>query len=346
MKGGESFGERILREMLENITGNETYMNEMAKRLREAAGYTKGDGVTSAEAIAKVRDTLGVNPNNISFAGYLGAVLEIIADELDALQAQTAEAHNLRAKLASAEIKATRRKNHAESLSATVTERNARLKERGRRIGELKNEVNELRKQVPSEKERQILDMWPRFEDTGEPVMVGDAFVDDQGGERRVAHVAISEASVCIADSMLLRADRTSGEVFKRPESKVVDADGVEIHMGDTVYELETGEEYKVERVFSGTTDPDFPDHTIRCNKVADPITHAFRPDQLTHTRRDSWERLEEDTMKGSCAYFGFADKPCSDGDGCPANKPGDCAKFKAVDIVRRAKALAGVEVD
>ena len=319
-------------------------MNEMARKLRDASVLMKGAFVNSTYAIRLVREALDAE-STPTFAGDLGAALDVIADELDALQAQVTEAHNLRAKLASAEIKATRRKNHAENLSATVTERNARLKAHGKQIHELKNEVYGLRKQVPSDKERKILDMWPRFED-GEPVWLGDAFVDDQGGERRVTHVAISESSVSIADSMLLGADRTSGEVFKRPESKVVDADGVEIHMGDTVYELETGEEYKVERVFSGTTDPDFPDHTIRCNKVADPITHAFRPDQLTHTRRDSWERLEEDTMKGSCAYFGFADKPCSDGDGCPANKPGDCAKFKAVDIVRRAKALAGVEVD
>ena len=35
----------------------------------------------------------------------------------------------------------------------------------------------------------------------------------------------------------------------------------------------------------------------------------------------------------------------CNDGDGCPANKPGDCAEFKALDIIRRAKALAGAEV-
>ena len=340
MRGGESFGERILREMLENITGRETYMNEAAETLRKAAEPNGGSIVTSMAIVDSLIKQMGATP--VPRGTGFSEVLNAIADELDALQAQAAEAHNLRAKLASAEIKATRRKNHAESLSATVTERNARLKERGRRIGELKNEVNELRKQVPSEKERQILDMWPRFED-GEPVMIGDE-VEDLSGE--IIEVYIAENAAAIWNNFASHMHLEPGERVKRPVQSVLDADGVEIHVGDTVYELETGEEYKVERVFSGTTDPDFPDHTIRCNKVADPITHVFKPDQLTHTRRDSWERLDEDTMKGTCAYFGFVGKLCNDGDGCPANKTGDCAKFKAADIVRRAKALAGVEVD
>ena len=251
MRGGESFGERILREMLENITGKETYM-----------------------------DTKDFDARN-------------------------------------------------EEKSRSVCER-IHVEHAGREL---------------TERERRILDMWPKFED-GAPLMYEDEF--QLGGEVHTAYGfnfgVYGRVSIGVEQGSHVRLP--NGERVKRPEPKVLDADGVEIHVGDTVRELETGEEYKVERVFSGTTDPDFPGHAIRCNKVADPITHAFKPDQLTHTRRDSWERLEEDTMKSSCAYFGFASKPCSDGDGCPANKPGDCAKFKAVDIVRRAKALAGVEVD
>ena len=319
-------------------------MNEAAEMLRKAAEPNGGSIMTSMAIVDSLIKQMGATP--VPRGTGFSEVLNAIADELDALQAQAAEAHNLRAKLASAEIKATRSNNHAENLSATVTERNARLKERGKQIHELKNEVYGLRKQVPSDKERQILDMWPRFENTGEPVMVGDAYVDTDGDDNIVAAVRFDRGCADLVGAEGFCTGFDPGERVKRPEPEVLDADGVEIKVGDTVYELETGEEYKVERVFSGATDPDFPDHTIRCNKVADPITHVFKPDQLTHTGPDSWERLEEDTMKSSCAYFGFADKPCNDGDGCPANKPGDCAKFKAVDIVRRAKALAGVEVE
>ena len=59
----------------------------------------------------------------------------------------------------------------------------------------------------------------------------------------------------------------------------------------------------------------------------------------------DSWERLEEDlTHSGCCAYFyhGTDGEAC---DGCPAHESlGDCWQARATDIVRRAKALAGVE--
>lgn len=59
---------------------------------------------------------------------------------------------------------------------------------------------------------------------------------------------------------------------------------------------------------------------------------------------RDSWERLERDVAKpGCCAYF----QGCNDAetcDGCPALKAeGDCGQARAADVVRRAKALAGV---
>lgn len=336
MRGGESFGERILREMLENITGKETYMNEMAKKLREAVETMKGAFIPSTYAISLVRKALDVESTPTS-AGDLGAALDVIADELDVLQAQAAEAHNLRAKLASAEIKATRRKNHAENLSATVTERNARLKAHGRRIGELKNEVNELRKQVPSEKERQILDMWPRFED-GEPVMFGDE-VDGLGGE--IIEVYIAENAAAIWNNSCSHMHLGLGKRVKRSAPEALDADGVEIKVGDTVWH-EDGSELRVIR-FGDVQDGET---MLGVEYVAGPTKWGeVRCLSVTHTSPDSWERLEEDTMKGSCAYFGFADKPCSDGDGCPANKPGDCAKFKAVDIVRRAKALAGVEV-
>lgn len=57
----------------------------------------------------------------------------------------------------------------------------------------------------------------------------------------------------------------------------------------------------------------------------------------------DSWERLAEDIAKDTtCDYFGMgSDDGCH---GCPANHPGDCRESMAADIVRRAKALAGVE--
>lgn len=199
-----------------------------------------------------------------------------------------------------------------------------------------------------TERERRILDMWPRFEDTEEPVMIGDE-VDGLGGE--IIEVYITENAAAIWNNSANHMHLSPGERVKRPAPKVLDADGVEVHVGDTVYELETGEEYKVERVFSGAPDPDFPDHTIRCNKVADPITHVFKPDQLTHARPDSWERLEEDAVKVVCEYAGavpdeFGDYDCDTCRLFDARGKLICEQQMALDIVRRAKAIAGVEVD
>lgn len=60
----------------------------------------------------------------------------------------------------------------------------------------------------------------------------------------------------------------------------------------------------------------------------------------------DSWERLEEDAANDPCEYFGM-DRTGSC-DGCPAKSEDDklsmcCRSVMTLEIVRRAKALAGV---
>lgn len=315
-------------------------MNEMARKLRDASVLMKGALVTSTYAISLVRKALDAESTPTS-AGDLGAVLDVIADELDELQARASEANELRQKLESAEKKAERRKQHIEYLNTAIRDKNALLEQRGGTIARLTAEHSELCKQVPSDKERQILAMWPRFEDTGEPVMVGDAYVDTDGDDNIVAAVRFDRGCADLVGAEGFYTGFDPGERVKRPVQRVLDADGVEIKVGDTVYELETGEEYKVERVFSGATDPDFPDHTIRCNKVSDCITHVFKADQLTHTRPDSWERLEEDaeSIRQTIA--------CNFGDFSPSDfkQSGDSLQDRVIDLIRRAKALADVEV-
>ena len=227
----------------------------------------------------------------------------------------------------------------------------ARNEEKSRSVCAAMAEAADTGKRVLSEKERRILDMWPRYED-GEPVWFGDELVHEEQGHRfpvEVIELMDDGWRACCQRNGVRDVFRPADRV-KRPAPEVLDADGVEIKVGDTVYELETGEEYKVERVFSGATDPDFPDHTIRCNKVADPITHVFKPDQLTHTRPDNWERLEEDAVKVVCEYAGavpdeFGDYDCDTCRLFDARGNFICEQLMTREIVRRAKALAGVEV-
>lgn len=74
---------------------------------------------------------------------------------------------------------------------------------------------------------------------------------------------------------------------------------------------------------------------------LANTDEHPF----LTHcSLPDSWERLEKDSRSGLCEYFGMGD--AEDCKGCPAyadRLPRSCSSVMACDIIRRAKALAGV---
>lgn len=75
----------------------------------------------------------------------------------------------------------------------------------------------------------------------------------------------------------------------------------------------------------------------------------TIRPGELVKRPEptDTWERIVVDAKKDPCAYFGYDGKPCLDGDMCPAydTKNGnECDKCKTLDLVRRCKALAGVE--
>lgn len=188
-----------------------------------------------------------------------------------------------------------------------------------------------------AEREREILDTWPKFED-GAYVWFGDGVKTHNGIAITVEAIEFSLGKVCVKDGEDGDWDTSMYAMhpLKRPAPKVLDADGVEVHVGDTVFELETGEEYKVERVFSGAPDPDFPDHAIRCNKVADPIMHVFKPDQLTHTRPDSWERLEEDAESIRQIIA------CNFGDFSPSKlkQSGDSPQDRVSGLVRRAADL------
>ena len=173
-----------------------------------------------------------------------------------------------------------------------------------------------------TERERHILDMWPRFED-GKPLMVGDRFIDHKVNERTVRSVIVN------GDGVELRTfDGTfdwheTGERVKSPIQSVLDTDGVEIRAGDTVWfrSLSTGDRMRKATVTGfGEHSLDGPLATLQDEAGG---TWHIDPKKVTHVQPDSWERLEED------AEF-------NDETGIVGGN---------LDIVRRAKKLAGVEV-
>lgn len=181
-----------------------------------------------------------------------------------------------------------------------------------------------------TETERRILDMWPKYED-GEYVMYEDEFGFD--GDVKTAYGfnfgVGGRVSICSDKGSHVRLP--NGERVKRPAPKVLDADGVEVHLGDTVYES-NGQSGIVIAVHPSTRCVDLrQDGCVAC---------AMDAKRLTHTRPDSWERLEEDATMSPWSYcdrYGLVvDR--SDGEFAPTNET------FALDLIRRAKALAKKE--
>ena len=213
----------------------------------------------------------------------------------------------------------------------------ARNERKSRSVCAAMAESADTGKRALSERERQILDMWPRFED-GEPVTFGDV-VDGFGGE--INEVYITENTVGIWSNLENYMRLGIGERVKHPAPKVLDADGVEIEVGDTVWD-DDGIEMTVMSLVG-----ELPGHVTTHSKIP-PAMHSISPKRLTHTRPDSWQRLEEDAAKHPCDYAevvkGREFNDCGD---CPWW--GECggrseSELMARDIIRRAKKLAGVE--
>lgn len=208
-------------------------------------------------------------------------------------------------------------------------------------------EAADTGKRALSEREREILDMWPKFED-GEPVWFGD------GAAVNVGNIAIE--AIEFTDGCAYVKDGACGDyntlvqVFKhvkRPAPEVLDADGVLIKVGDTVWH-EDGSELHV----IGFGDVQDGETMLVVEYAAGPTKWGeVRCLSVTHTRPDSWEQLEEDAVKVVCEYAGavpdeFGDYDCDTCRLFDARGKLICEQQMALNIVRRAKAIAGVEVD
>ncbi len=184
---------------------------------------------------------------------------------------------------------------------------------------------------------------WPTVD--GEPVVPGDVLWDESGNRREVRSVNF----ITVGCAYLNMEDGTSWmggmDSFTRtePTKPVLDRDGAPIEVGDTVYLVNLDFPMEVHDIHAGTGSY----HTVEC--ITEPgHTVGYDPGRLTHERPDSWGRLEEDAVKGYCAYFGFDEPGSENCQDCPTkhSDAGTCYGSMAADIVRRAKALAGVVGD
>ena len=196
-------------------------------------------------------------------------------------------------------------------------ELDARNAKKSRAVCEAMAERADTGKRIMSEREKLILDMWPKFED-GEYVWFGDEVDGLRGG---IDNIDLYEQTTNLYD-VDVNLIMSFGERLKRPAPKVLDADGVEIKVGDTVYGIGRTE-HQFEVIDPHHIDPEVGEaFSVRCYDSDEHEECHCKPKLLTHTRPDSWERFEEDAAD-------LDDMPCD---------------FNAKDLIRRAKALAGAE--
>lgn len=138
----------------------------------------------------------------------------------------------------------------------------------------------------------------PRFED-GEPVQFGDEVelhYKAGGCEKgRIQAFHVNRGPVWMLSFVgydherLYRYD-SEEDVLKRPAPKVLDADGVEIKVGDTVWHIESPELQMTVDNFQAIYGTDM---TVNC--AFDGDIYNFNPKSLTHREPDSLEKLRED---------------------------------------------------
>lgn len=143
--------------------------------------------------------------------------------------------------------------------------------------------------------------------------------------------------------------DMASSRCRLVPTAELIGADGAPIGVGDIVYRDTDPEPLQVDLIYAGSMGY----CTVRLKDSAGIYTRADAP-RLSHKKpeplepesADSWKKLEEDAKKRSCDYApapldenGFA--TCN---GCRFQKGGPCHIKKTLDLVRRAKKLAGIE--
>lgn len=158
---------------------------------------------------------------------------------------------------------------HIAECEMALRRRNARIEGLGHRISELARENAELRRRAMPEGMK-----WPRFED-GELVRVGDEFMGKDGKTYTVQQVQFIGKCFSLYDFCDRKAQFNAfyGELVKRPAPKVLDADGVEIRVGDTVYDVEDGCELVVTKVTSDAVFVAFED--VEADKYdASQLTH------------------------------------------------------------------------
>ena len=183
------------------------------------------------------------------------------------------------------------------------------------------------------------------FDAEGVPIEIGDTVYCDDDSEPFKVISFDGPEHVCLTlvkdpNSILLYTMKSSHLSHKRP---ILDADGVPIRIGDVLYS--SGNECRVVSITVKADEACLGVHTDEGTFLP-----SVNPKYLSRKKpepADSWEKLEEDMMRGtSCRYFRGVES-VSDCWDCPhgTEQTGTtCWRNERIDIMKRAKKLAGIE--
>ena len=155
-----------------------------------------------------------------------------------------------------------------------ISELEERVRVRERANDELNEELNAMRPRLMPEGMGWLVEVWPRFKDDA-PVRLLDDF-ERYGEENGVGAVTMyADGSF----SLNFRA-YSKGERVNRPAPKVLDADGVEIRKGDTVWTIKDARKLEVIGLYP---EQDSCPVKVKERKPGARIYFGIDPDQLTH---------------------------------------------------------------
>ena len=168
----------------------------------------------------------------------------------------------------------------------------------------------------------------PLFDD-GEPVQFDDRFVNDSGRNATLSSLNYTKGDHDYVSANGGKRHKVTSRL-KCLEPQVLDADGVPIVVGDTVWNVFDDQKRTVIGFRGG-----------KAHVESGPGIEFFEAGhELTHREPDSQERIDADMPKTACKYFGASGKPC---DECPihGSKIG-CSNEKMRDLLRRQRELDG----
>ena len=137
--------------------------------------------------------------------------------------------------------------------------------------------------------------IWPTYED-GELVKFGDKLGREIGSIEFYGDFVTMRAK----DGTNIQTD-TYGTRYERPEPEVLDADGVPIKVGDTVWDS-NGESHKVVEI--NVVDDD--EQLIWCGRYLHGMKIFHIANEVTHRKPDTQEAIEEDALSLASKYDGY----------------------------------------